>query len=1396
MVIQNMSDKISRMPCRLDREVSDPNSDSFGHRDFAEALKDLIENDENVPPYSIGLLGSWGTGKSSIKSLYCKGLETDNSKDDEKCTRRERYKEITFNAWSYGGNANIKRALLRHVFLELGGTDQSYNDNVLNTIVEKFPDEINLAKQLEKIRGHVINTLIYAGCVGAILFLFIVGVHFFIFNSFPEGTVIISFAFLLFITIAINYFIGKPTPFEKIVDKIRMKHPRTDIEEWESLLKSQIEKFSNIKTNKNYKKIIVFVDDLDRLSATEMVEGLDGIRTFMEICLKGKCPNLGVVFVISCDESRVAEALRSRNNSSDIPGAIRFDDDARRYLDRIFQFRLEIPPFPRHDLRKFALAELEKIYPQFIEELEQNGLTKEAFISQLIPPSVTNPRNAIQLINTFSQAWWIAKIREENGADENRPAGLYKGAITKYPLTLAIFCVLKVNFPHFYNKLLRHPTIIEDYSRVILRGDDEWYKTLNINVKYLLIEYLEKPQPQLNNEANGENGNLSKNDLKSVSGRILLRDYMWGIQTHNWPKTSLQPFIELNQDTINRKHPKLTNKVLFSLMQGLPEATLKILNTSGNEKISDEHAAGLIDLLEIIRLENVMQNTENASYVICSILQNIPDAYQSRIGDYVKLSLQNSPKLRELVGIDKLLPLMKILSFEDQSRIVDVLVEDTFGGEKFEFKLQSLKEPTVENAIDLATRIIDVSLLVWQDLTPTTKSTIINWLSTRQVVLATGTSPVKISVIENFMEKYEDPLLNSLNLKYTGIIIEEIVKGNEGELNLDNSLERCEKIFAKYCQGEGQDKITAWNQIASCVSAKNEKLVLLGNTVTEQFYGRADPTQLRTFIEKLTLRLIQDYEDHDHFGLKESRNCATTLNNLLDNADIKNAPSVLDNLKKLCEEYILGSPSKSTFGILYLQKLIDISRERAENIIISMSSKILDNIPETSTLWLSNNYHDKLNDKEKTAVTQTLDSFINAASIDPKKLEKYALFIESLSDESLAEKTIQDHISNAFVSIATNYTNFNDHGSKILPLLLPLVKRKIPETSGTNVTQLFNNVISQPPLNLLGKVHGYFVEYWSPNLIIESQNIFDKSLECFMNNPVLEHGGSVLISCNTIMKTYNILTDENKLKLVRCASIVWRNCPNDANTIIISYDTIPSPNEIAFELKPEDIDNPATYSRLKESWSHIIHLQHTVDDKITLFKAILLKPAIVSQTHGKDAALDLWFQLCDSDTKNSISHKLQNDPEINDSQYLRLWEVMIDSKDEISLEVISEFFKLIANNEKFPTTANSIVTYSQYLDNRLKIPAERHKFSEIVCDLFIHSNHQDRTRLLAGLISVINKTRKLPEKLLEAIPSLSQAKIDLLKETFPESTTTIDEIVNQSKTDVSSEEPKKEEDVR
>ena len=463
------------MPSLLDRELSSVKHDAFGHRHLARALESLIENPINEPPYSIGLLGGWGTGKSSIQSLYLTSLADDCAKDANRKTRRDKIHPVVFNAWRFGGD-NIKRALLKEVYLSVGGKPEQLEAQLFREIQESRIER----KSSEDLRRDICNTgrdiLQIAVAIYSLKYML----------DFISARVPLTSP--LGATLA-TIIIGAITCIERFVfDPKRFIIPRyaniTSIEpksesseQYEDLLVRQLKDFKRThQKGKSVERIVVFVDDLDRLSAKEMVSGLNAIRALMDIPSDRLPDGLGIIFVISCDEKRVADALIGQGQigeegyQSSLPASVTNQADARVFLDRVFQFRLEVPLFPEQDMRHYASKKLVEALPDVASELLERCTRLDTLIERMIPPCVQNPRNALQILNRFVQCWWLAKQRERDGAGTQVHGGLSEGSVTEHPISLAVLCVLQVNFPDFYSDLCKNEDCIRAFTDIFIRG--------------------------------------------------------------------------------------------------------------------------------------------------------------------------------------------------------------------------------------------------------------------------------------------------------------------------------------------------------------------------------------------------------------------------------------------------------------------------------------------------------------------------------------------------------------------------------------------------------------------------------------------------------------------------------------------------------------------------------------------------------------------------------------------------------------------------------------------------------------------------------------------------------------------------------------------------------------
>ena len=136
---------LKKIPLLLDKPLNSSDADQFGHEHYAEALFDLITNQNLRMPYNIGLLGQWGVGKSSIKELCKNKLK---SMDYIHC--------IDFNAWKYSGDS-IKRALLRDIYLEIGGSDEKIKDEFSRQITRQVQELCNNRELCDNLKNFIWN---------------------------------------------------------------------------------------------------------------------------------------------------------------------------------------------------------------------------------------------------------------------------------------------------------------------------------------------------------------------------------------------------------------------------------------------------------------------------------------------------------------------------------------------------------------------------------------------------------------------------------------------------------------------------------------------------------------------------------------------------------------------------------------------------------------------------------------------------------------------------------------------------------------------------------------------------------------------------------------------------------------------------------------------------------------------------------------------------------------------------------------------------------------------------------------------------------------------------------------------------------------------------------------
>jgi hypothetical protein len=89
-----------------DNPITQKSDDKFVFESFVEILGDAILNTKSLP-FTVGIFGGWGTGKTSLMHLLRGWLESN------KC------KTIWFNPWKYDNKEELWSALIRSIILEI-----------------------------------------------------------------------------------------------------------------------------------------------------------------------------------------------------------------------------------------------------------------------------------------------------------------------------------------------------------------------------------------------------------------------------------------------------------------------------------------------------------------------------------------------------------------------------------------------------------------------------------------------------------------------------------------------------------------------------------------------------------------------------------------------------------------------------------------------------------------------------------------------------------------------------------------------------------------------------------------------------------------------------------------------------------------------------------------------------------------------------------------------------------------------------------------------------------------------------------------------------------------------------------------------------------------------------
>ncbi len=307
-------------------------NDLLNFQSLSKVAAELIKDSGNEP-LSIGISGSWGSGKSSLVKMIGKEL-------DEEYTE---YIFLEFNAWLYQGFDEAKIALLQSVSDKL--LEKAQTDKDLLEKVKKLVKKINWFK-LIKLSAPVVTGATIGGVAGG-----------------PVGAFIGSIGGL---------FSGNATPSQEQVQELHEKYLEVEPalsdlikgEDMTSLPKevnSLRKNFQDILEELNI-KLVVLIDDLDRCMPNTAISTLEAMRLLLFL------PR--TAFIIAADEKMIRNAVHAHFSAAQID-----DELVTSYFDKLIQVPLQVPRLGINEVKAYLILLLTDL------AVRKNTITKESYLA-------------------------------------------------------------------------------------------------------------------------------------------------------------------------------------------------------------------------------------------------------------------------------------------------------------------------------------------------------------------------------------------------------------------------------------------------------------------------------------------------------------------------------------------------------------------------------------------------------------------------------------------------------------------------------------------------------------------------------------------------------------------------------------------------------------------------------------------------------------------------------------------------------------------------------------------------------------------------------------------------------------------------------------------------------
>ncbi len=386
-----------------DVPVSDPAKDLLGSLKYVKSLATYIQKCDT--PMTIAIQGDWGSGKTSIMRMIQCDFDRVNSGKKE----YPNIHTVWFNTWQFSQF----------------GSGEDLPLNFLNCLVDSVKKIDNGGKADSEAENKISRSM-------AVL------------NACKLSNALIGDMLPQYISKAVNAGIEiAATCIDEEKNSKAGDKEKSSISDVIRTLKDDLQDWVNNKLNidkndedKNNGRIVIFVDDLDRVEPSKAIEFIEILKLFMDL---KHC-----IYVLAVDTEIVIRGVREKF------GRDLNDEKARAYFEKIIQLTFKIP-VAEYDVEGYIHAFLKKMLHK--ESVDKN-IT--AFVLETIG---RNPRKLKRLFASFT----LQQIIKEQNSGQDKDTDLGE--------TLLVLTCIQLGAEPFYN-LMNYAKENKKFSELLEAGED------------------------------------------------------------------------------------------------------------------------------------------------------------------------------------------------------------------------------------------------------------------------------------------------------------------------------------------------------------------------------------------------------------------------------------------------------------------------------------------------------------------------------------------------------------------------------------------------------------------------------------------------------------------------------------------------------------------------------------------------------------------------------------------------------------------------------------------------------------------------------------------------------------------------------------------------------------